>query len=297
MRGPGGRPALPLAVCLVVIGLALLEAVTIGAGRGGAPVSAGRSPAGTLTAVGPGRAAGGPGVVTDPHPAGDAPRRLALPSIAVSERADSAVKAPPPCTYDDEATPDARYGDWATTIVDASLALPAAYRPRDLVPVARAGIGGWGLVRTLVIDDLRALARAAAEAGNPLAVQSAHRSRERQAEVFAGWVATSGEAAARRFSARPGHSEHQLGTALDLRAAVGGAPWTGTFESTAAGRWLARHAHEFGFVLSYPKGAEAATCYGAEAWHVRYVGRAMAAEVEASGLPLRAWLWRFAASG
>ena len=141
------------------------------------------------------------------------------------------------------------------------------------------------------------LSARAADAGNPVAVQSAYRSRERQADVFAGWVASSGEREARRFSARPGHSEHQLGTALDLRAAAGGAPWSGQFGDTQAGRWLASHAQEFGFVLSYPQGAEDRTCYGGEAWHIRYVGRELAAEVASSGLTLREFLWRRDASG
>lgn len=197
----------------------------------------------------------------------------------------------PACRFGNEPAPHAGLRDWASTIVDTDHALPTAYAPRDLVPVSEAGIGGWGLVRSFVIDDLRALAAAARQAGNPIAVQSAYRSADRQADVYAGWVAQSGEAAARRFSARPGHSEHELGTAIDVRAAAGGAPWSGSFGSTAAGRWTAAHAVEFGFVLSYPAGREDATCYGAEAWHLRYLGRERAVAVAASGLTLREWLF------
>ena len=221
-----------------------------------------------------------PELAGEPEPVVNAPRPpAATPAVG-----------PPTCTFDDLPAPRSGLGDWATTLVDTAYVLPDGYRPADLVPVGRSGIGGSGLVRSLVIDDLRALADAARAAGNPLAVQSAYRSRARQADVFADWVARSGEAQARRFSARPGHSEHQLGTALDLRAAAGGAPWSGSFGSTRAGRWLREHATEYGFVLSYPAGAEDVTCYGAEAWHVRYVGREIAAEVAESGLPLRAWL-------
>ena len=294
---PVRRGVGPYLACLLAFSLALVESVTGAAGNGiSPPAVALGSPSQVLAAVGPGRVAGGPDLVGDPDPAGDAPRRIAPSvSIAASERADAANE-PPACTHDDVPALNSAYDDWATTIVDTSFALPARYQPPDLVPASEAGIAGWALVRSVVIDDLRALARAAEQAGKPLEIQSGHRSRERQAEVYAGWVASSGEADARRFSARPGHSEHQLGTALDFRAAAGSAPWSG-FGSTAAGRWVATHAHEFGFVLSYPAGAEKLTCYGAEAWHVRYVGRAMAAEVEASGLPLRVWLWRHARSG
>ncbi|MEA2519886.1 MAG: zinc D-Ala-D-Ala carboxypeptidase [Chloroflexota bacterium] len=203
----------------------------------------------------------------------------------------------PACTYDDLPATDADLADWGSTLVDTAYALPDGYRPTDLVPVGEARIGGPGTVRSFVIDDLRELAASATAAGNPLAVESAYRSRSRQATVFAGWVASSGEAEARRFSARPGHSEHQLGTAIDFRAASGGAPWTGAFGATKAGRWLAVHATEFGFVMSYPPGSEAIGCYGAESWHFRYVGRERAAAVAASGLPLRAWLWLEAHGG
>lgn len=237
--------------------------------------------------------------IANPSPAGDVfGRAVRAPVAPAKASADPRPPATEPgqvdvpvCRYADAPAPHAGLDEWASTIVDTIGELPEGYVPPDLVPVGRAGIAGGGLVRAIVIDDLRALADAAAHAGNPLAVQSAYRSRTRQAEVFGAWVARSGEAEARRFSARPGHSEHQLGTAIDLRAAAGGAPWSGSFGSTAAGRWLREHAPAFGFVLSYPAGAESLTCYGAEPWHIRYVGRERAAAVAASGLTLREWLW------
>jgi D-alanyl-D-alanine carboxypeptidase len=293
------RRAAPLLVVLIALIAAIAETLTTGAADGGiAATSGGVLP---LTALGApqvgGDGAGEPGdVVGDPGRAGDAPRRMEPVGAdpAIPGGAGVAARGLPACSHDDLPAINAGLDQWATTLVDTAYVLPAGYHPTDLVPVAQSGIGGWGLVRKVVIDDLRALADAARANGTPIAVQSAYRSRGRQAEVFDGWVRSSGQAAARRFSAGPGHSEHQLGTALDLRAAVGGAPWTGGFGSTAAGRWLAVHAPQYGFVLSYPKGAEALTCYGAEAWHVRYVGREVAAKVAASGLPLRVWLWEHA---
>src|SRR5215208_6311954 len=64
------------------------------------------------------------------------------------------------------------------------------------------------------------MARAAGDTGAPLIVRSANRS-ARQEAAFTGWAATSGQRAALRYSARPGHSEHQLGTTLDLGAEDG----------------------------------------------------------------------------
>jgi len=62
--------------------------------------------------------------------------------------------------------------------------------------------------------------------------------------------------------------------------------------ATPAGAWMAEHAWEFGFVMSYPRGSFAQTCYDYESWHYRYVGRALAADIRASGLTPREFLWR-----
>ena len=73
-------------------------------------------------------------------------------------------------------------------------------------------------------------------------------------------------------AARPGHSEHQLGTAIDLR-----------LPTTAAIDWLGEHAFEYGFALSYPPGKQRLTGYRPEPWHVRFVGREIAAELHRRG--------------
>lgn len=197
----------------------------------------------------------------------------------------------PACRYaDDDAVPDAA-GDWTLAVLDTIVRLPVGYAPADLVPVADAGLSGGGEVRATMIPSLRAVAAAAAAAGVPLAVRSAFRSEARQKAVFDDWVRSSGEAAARKFSARPGHSEHELGLAVDFAAENGSAPWDEAFEQTPQGHWLALHAADFGFVMSYPRDAENVTCYAYEPWHFRWVGKTVAKEVAASRLPLRAWLW------
>jgi zinc D-Ala-D-Ala carboxypeptidase len=197
----------------------------------------------------------------------------------------------PPCRYDDIMTTPRGYDDWSTTLVDTILRVPRSYVPPDLVSVSQAGIAGHGKIRAIVIDDLRAMAEAAAAAGNGIGVQSAYRSYESQQVVFDGWVATYGRASALTFSARPGHSEHQLGLAIDFRSDPGGSPFTGSWGSTPAGSWMKKHAWEYGFVRSYPPNLQGVTCYANEAWHYRYVGRDIAAAIHASGLTPREYLW------
>jgi D-alanyl-D-alanine carboxypeptidase len=81
-------------------------------------------------------------------------------------------------------------------------------------------------------------------------------------------VKTYGQEMADRESARPGASQHQLGTAIDFGSI------TDAFAETRAGRWLVAHAWEYGFSLSYPQGYEGITGYRYESWHYRFITKA-----------------------
>lgn len=208
-----------------------------------------------------------------------------------------AAQGAPACSVADEPAPAASYARFDATVLDTRFALPADYVPADLVrasvAVGPAAADERHLVRAVVVDDLRALFVAAAEAGHALAIQSAYRSYAYQESTFAYWVERDGYDLALRTSARPGHSEHQLGTALDLRSLDGPPAWDlDDWAATPAGAWVAENAWRFGFVMSYPSGQEALSCYAYEPWHYRYLGRERAAEVHASGMPARLLLWR-----
>ncbi len=199
----------------------------------------------------------------------------------------------PACRYRDEPVLGDPDRDWATLVLDTVSTLPQGWAPERLVGTRRVGLPGGFEVSRVMIDDLGALADAARDAGVPIAVQSAYRSYAYQVTTFQGWVARSSEREARQVSARPGHSEHQLGTAVDLRSAGDARPpWElDDFAETPTGAWLAEHAWEHGFVMSYPDGAHDETCYSYEPWHYRYVGRDVAAAVHESGLTPRRYLW------
>lgn len=199
----------------------------------------------------------------------------------------------PACRYRDEPVLGDPDRDWATLVLDTVYTLPEDWAPDRLVGTRRAGLNGGYQVSRVILDDLTVLADAARDAGHPIAVQSGYRSYAYQVATFQGWVARSSEREARKVSARPGHSEHQLGTAVDLRSAGDATPpWElDDFATTPAGRWLAEHAWEYGFVMSYPKGAADETCYSYEPWYYRYVGRDVAAAITESGLTPRRYLW------
>ena len=188
---------------------------------------------------------------------------------------------PPPlpsCTVGDVPAAHGQLSDWSRTLLDTTYMLDSSYAPPDLVPVGQAGIGGAGSIRSFVVPDLEEMYKAAVADGVTPKVNSAYRTYKEQADTFASTKKSLGGDYALASVARAGHSEHQLGTAIDF----GG----------AAGAWLAVNAWKYGFIGSYP--AEFSpdfTCYKAEAWHYRYLGREMAAAIHDSGLAAREWLW------
>ena len=213
-------------------------------------------------------------------------------SVTPTTQSPSPPPAPlPTCAHRDRAALNAAYEQWDRTLVDTRYRLSAEYQPADLVSAELAGLAGPYQVRELVVDDLSALRQAAEAAGNPIELEAAHRTYEQQAGLFDMRVAELGREEALRKVARPGHSEHQLGTTVDFKTA-GAEDVDLTWGSTAAGAWTIAHAHEFGFILTYPESAEIRSCYAYEPWHYRYVGRERAAAVVASGLTLREFLWR-----
>lgn len=186
------------------------------------------------------------------------------------------------------------------TVLDRTYALPLDYVPPDLVPASEAGVTGEAaarLVSAAIVDDLAAMLAAWRAAGLEISIESAYRSAASQAATFDSWARTLGYAAGLERAARAGHSEHQLGTALDLTSPG----WEGRVgdwaTESAEGAWMAEHGWEYGFVMSYPAGATPETCFGYEPWHYRWVGRELAAEHRDSGLPLRTFLERFAVGG
>lgn len=221
-----------------------------------------------------------------PPPPSETPAPTATPTasaLPVALIADSCV---------DRDLPAPPTTDPVLTVLDRTYALDQFYAP-ELVPIGATGFAGQNQVATVVVPDLSALYRDAQAAGLSLLVDSAFRSYDQQQTTFDRWVAQQGYDAALLRTARPGHSEHQLGTAIDFSSPG----WTGRFgdwaSEAAEGAWLYEHAWEYGFVLSYPWAAEAVTCFGYEPWHYRWIGRDRAAEQRASGELLRTFLERY----
>ena len=128
------------------------------------------------------------------------------------------------------------------------------------------------------------LSEAAANQGLDLYLSSGFRSYETQVRIYESYVDSYGKESADTFSARPGYSEHQTGLVIDVNTI------DDSFAGTPEAEWLAKHAHEYGFIIRYPKGKESITGYKYEPWHIRYLGVEKATEVYNSGLTLEEFL-------
>ena len=175
--------------------------------------------------------------------------------------------------------------------VDKQHALPAGCAPGDLQSIpGEYSANGQQFLRSAAAAALVEMFQAAAKDGHRLFANSGYRSYQTQVVVFNNEVAAYGMEQALRQSARPGHSEHQLGTTMDITSPSVGNDLVAAFGDTPEGKWLATNAANFGFVMSYPPGKEAITGYIYEPWHFRYVGKTEANAVKASGLTLHEYL-------
>lgn len=161
---------------------------------------------------------------------------------------------------------------------------PSDYAPSDIVRVP-VPYANEPFLRQEAADAVVAMfAAAEAEAGLRLQAQSAYRSFSVQVRVYNGIVASRGQEYANVRSARPGHSEHQTGLAIDISSVPSVCALDPCFGDTEHGRWLAANAHRFGFHLRYQPGMTEVTGYSYEPWHFRYVGVELATELHDTGV-------------
>jgi D-alanyl-D-alanine carboxypeptidase len=181
-------------------------------------------------------------------------------------------------------------------LLDKTHGLPENYAPPDRVhladysiPVTQSAIAG----RLIMVGDLQKLFADSTNAGVDLKVVSAYRSYSLQASIYASYVQQYGADQANRFSAPPGHSQHQLGTAIDFSTDEIGYTLSQSFANTKAGQWLLANAYKYGFYLSYPEGQESITGYEFEPWHFRYLGVQNASKLKLSGMIMQTYLQQY----
>ncbi|WP_231365870.1 D-alanyl-D-alanine carboxypeptidase family protein [Zhihengliuella flava] len=194
---------------------------------------------------------------------------LFIAGVFPARAADPLFETAPPVTVEQTRTT----GHTALLTNRSRPISPSRYVPSHLTSV-------YGVYLTApAASALRDLVGAASRNGHSLRVVSGYRSYDRQQQLYNAYVSQYGQAYADSISALPGTSEHQLGLAVDVGSL------SGSFGSSPAGRWVAAHAHEFGFVIRYPQGLEHITGYRYEPWHLRYLGKPLAQHLTSSRYP------------
>lgn len=180
-------------------------------------------------------------------------------------------------------------------------ALAPDYAPSDLISFAprkarsAAECEKMQCLRKDAMAGFDALTAAMKEVGLRASLESAYRSYRSQCGTFAHWAGASNACRASQQSALPGHSQHQLGTVIDLFTEHWRASGPGVFRNgfgcNAGGVFLREQAWKYGWVVSYPihpddrlrarpceprfdqpVSINPATGYAHEAWHIRYLG-------------------------
>lgn len=162
-------------------------------------------------------------------------------------------------------------------LVNKQFGLPANFLPNDLTrPKVSFSFGNQPLEKSFLRKEaalaLEKMFFDAKTAGMELFAVSGYRSYAYQDQLFKAEVKRVGEKKALEAVAYPGQSEHQTGLSIDISSRSEELLLTEKFGTTKEGLWLEENAHQYGFILRYPKGKESVTGYQYEPWHFRYVG-------------------------
>ena len=152
-------------------------------------------------------------------------------------------------------------------LVNKTYPVPESYAPGSIKSDAKAAYD------KLVAD--------AKSDGISIWTRTDYRSYSFQKQLYTNYVARDGKKAADTYSARPGHSEHQTGYAIDCNSL------STSWGETPEGKWLASHCTDYGFIIRYGADKISSTGYQYEPWHIRYLGSVeLAKKITESGLSI-----------
>ena len=179
-------------------------------------------------------------------------------------------------------------GEWATILVNKNHIIPDDYE------VELTTLSNGVQVDSRIYPELQRMFDDMRSEGVYPVVGEGYRSHEQQKQMMQdkidayraeGYSKVVAKHQAKKYVAKPGYSEHELGIALDINASADS-------ETThdEVYQWLYNNAYKYGFILRYPEGKEDITGIDYEPWHYRYVGKEAALEIYESGLTLEEYL-------
>ena len=198
----------------------------------------------------------------------------------------------PPLFSGEGSDADAQTDGWNLALVNGSHAID------ENLTVELEKVEQGYSVDARIAADLKAMLQAARDAGLRPVLCSAYRSQSTQASLYdrkvkqyidKGYSKKDAAAAAARWVAPPGTSEHQLGLAVDI-VSQSYQKLDKKQENTPEQKWLMEHCWEYGFILRYPSDKSDITGIAYEPWHYRYVGREIAQDITEQGVCLEEYL-------
>ena len=183
-------------------------------------------------------------------------------------------------------TPEKTYDDMSMLNIGKNNGLPdMTYIPKDLEEVEDdASVRGNICLVKDAKSSFEQMVKDAKSAGYYIKASSGFRNYDTQSALIANAI-DEGKDDVSISLAKPGYSEHQLGTTVDITSSsIGYDSASGEFYKTPESDWLKNNAYLYGFIQSYPSGKEDITGYKSEPWHYRYVGIENAKKIKDSGL-------------
>lgn len=174
-----------------------------------------------------------------------------------------------------------------TTLVNKYNKLPDNYEIDDLVTIDEEYSSRGEKIREIAYKDLKVMFDKAREDGINLNVISGYRTSEKQNTLFNNSVKKNGIEHALMYSAKMGHSEHQLGLAIDINTTQE------SFKNTNEYKWLKNNSYKYGFIERYKENKENITGFAYEPWHYRYIGIDNATKVFTENITYEEYVIKF----
>ena len=155
--------------------------------------------------------------------------------------------------------------------------LPDNYEIEDLVNMSIKVSFQGKQIKKEVYEAFYKMSMDARSEDLTIVANSTYRDYDYQTALYKRYKNNKGQAYADKYAARPGHSEHQTGLAIDVSTLNSSLE---NFHETNEYKWLIDNAHKYGFILRYPENKEFLTGYNYESWHYRYVGVDVATQIK-----------------
>lgn len=160
-----------------------------------------------------------------------------------------------------------KVNDYKYILVNKENKLNSDFKPDNLVEVKMCSLGNFYLEEETA-NAYEQMCLDSINEGLNISITSAYRSYDEQKKLYNTYLKLYGKSYVDKYVAIAGHSEHQTGLAVDLESLE-----CDIFKNSKEYLWIKDNSHNYGFIVRYQQGKEKITGYGAEEWHIRYVGK------------------------